>query len=274
MLYGACDSVVRRPYGPFVEAIEQLVRSIDDGVAARRLSARRAGSWRGCCRTWPSGSASCRHRSRPIPTPSATVSTARSATCSPRSGRRAPLVVVIEDGHWADTPTLLLLAPPGARRLRGPRAGGHHVPRHRGRGPEALSAALVDLRRSEGVVRLRLGGLSTEEIGEFVAARGGRRPRRRICREVARVLSELTGGNAFLMTELWRTLLETETVSGLRAGVSDLARRTGRAREPRGRAGGREPAARPAEHRHDRSARAGRRRRAGVRPSAVAQSRL
>src|ERR1700749_3627900 len=29
VLYGACDSVVRRPYGPFVEALEQLVRRLD-----------------------------------------------------------------------------------------------------------------------------------------------------------------------------------------------------------------------------------------------------
>ena len=127
-------------------------------------------------------------------------------------GRTAPLVVVIEDGHWADTPTLLLL-------------------RHLARGasdarvllvttfrdteaevPEALSAALVDLRRSEGVVRLRLGGLSAEEISEFVrrAVGGDFGPD---LPEIARVLSESTGGNAFLMTELWRTLLESETVS-------------------------------------------------------------
>src|SRR5699024_206969 len=29
---------------------------------------------------------------------------------------------------------------------------------------------------------------------------------------VARLLTELTGGNAFLMTEVWRTLLESETL--------------------------------------------------------------
>jgi len=32
VLYGACDSVVRRPYGPFVEAVDQLVRNIDEGT--------------------------------------------------------------------------------------------------------------------------------------------------------------------------------------------------------------------------------------------------
>jgi DNA-binding CsgD family transcriptional regulator/tetratricopeptide (TPR) repeat protein len=78
--------------------------------------------------------------------------------------------------------------------------------------PEALSAALVDLRRSEGVVRLRLGGLSTEEIGEFVQRAMGDAPAPDLP-QVAQALSELTGGNAFLMTELWRTLLESGTVS-------------------------------------------------------------
>jgi tetratricopeptide (TPR) repeat protein len=77
--------------------------------------------------------------------------------------------------------------------------------------PQALSAALVELRRSEGVVRLRLGGLSAEDISEFVerAAGGDLGPQ---LPEAARALRELTGGNAFLVTEMWRTLLETETV--------------------------------------------------------------
>src|SRR6476469_6459173 len=29
VLYGACDAVVRTPYGPFVEALDQLTRTID-----------------------------------------------------------------------------------------------------------------------------------------------------------------------------------------------------------------------------------------------------
>src|SRR3954452_22347591 len=29
VLYGACDAVVRTPYGPFVEALDQLARGID-----------------------------------------------------------------------------------------------------------------------------------------------------------------------------------------------------------------------------------------------------
>jgi len=37
VLYGACDSAVRRPFGPFVDAIEQLVRSIDEGTLTDAL---------------------------------------------------------------------------------------------------------------------------------------------------------------------------------------------------------------------------------------------
>src|SRR6476661_10513365 len=35
--YGACDSEVRRPYGPFVDAIGQLVRSIDEDTLRTTL---------------------------------------------------------------------------------------------------------------------------------------------------------------------------------------------------------------------------------------------
>ena len=151
-------------------------------------------------------------------------------------------MVVIEDGHWADTPTLLLL-------------------RHLARGaaearalvvttfrdteaevPEALSAALVDLRRSEGVVRLRLAGLSAEEIGEFVARAVGDELGSRICPRSPGSCSELTGGNAFLITELWRTLLESDAMAVYDGGPR-LAERPGRARKPGGRARGRQPAA-------------------------------
>ena len=211
VLYGACDSVVRRPYRPFVEALDQLVRSTDEATLRDALG--------------PEGGELSRllpdlaQRVGELPLPvAADPDTERHrlhtavADLLAGVGRRAPLVVVIEDGHWADTPTLLLL-------------------RHLARGasdarallvttfrdteaevPEALSATLVDLRRSEGVVRLRLGGLSAEEISEFVerAVGGDFAPD---LPEIARVLSELTGGNAFLMTELWRTLLESETVS-------------------------------------------------------------
>src|SRR5687768_8679403 len=211
VLYGACDSVVQRPYRPFVEALEQLLRTTDPATLRDELG--------------PGGGELTRllpdlvHHVGELPPPvAADPDTERHRLHSAVGdllaavGRRAPLLVVIEDGHWADTPTLLLL-------------------RHLARGssearalvvttfrdteadvPEALAAALVDLRRSEGVVRLRLAGLSADEVCEFVERGLGGEAGPGVP-GVAHTLRELTGGNAFLLTELWRTLLETESAS-------------------------------------------------------------
>ena len=209
VLYGACDAVVRRPYRPFVEALDQLVRATD-ADALRADLGRAAGSSRGSSPTWRCASAD-------LPPPVAgDPDTERHrlhsavADLLAAASRRTPIVLVVEDGHWADTPTLLLL-------------------RHLARGigdaravlvttfrdteadvPEALSSALADLRRSEGVVRLRLGGLSAAEVAEFVVRAAGEDLGPELA-DLARSLRELTGGNAFLVTELWRTLLELET---------------------------------------------------------------
>ena len=165
-------------------------------------------------------------------------------------GARAPLVAGDRGrplGRHADAAAA---APPRPRRAGRARAAGR--PRSatpRPRSPRRCSATLADLRRSEGVVRLRLGGLSAEEIVRVrrsapAAVTSSSRPAARS----PGPCSELTGGNAFLMTELWRTLLESEPGLGRRRRVR-LARRAGRARQPRGRARGRQPAARAARRR-------------------------
>ena len=110
--------------------------------------------------------------------------------------RSRPALLVLEDLHWADGATLLLLrqlarAGDGRLLLLGTfRDAEADV-------PAALAECLADLRRYD-VVRLRLGGLSDAEVAEFVrraAARAtGRRRWRRRC--------ALTEGNAFLLCEL------------------------------------------------------------------------
>src|SRR3954454_11177286 len=39
VLHGACDAVVRTPYGPFVEALDQLARTVEVGVLRTALGA-------------------------------------------------------------------------------------------------------------------------------------------------------------------------------------------------------------------------------------------
>lgn len=210
VLYGACDSVVRRPYGPFVEALEQLVRRSDDDTLREAVGTGTVGGE--LSRLLPDLAQRVTGLSPPA---AADPDTERHRLHSAvadllvAAGSRTPLVIVIEDGHWADTPTLLLL-----RHLAhgGVDASALIVTTFRDTEaeiPEALSAALVELRRADGVARLRLGGLSTGEVSEFVeSARGDELGADTI--EVARVLHELTGGNAFLITELWRTVLDAD----------------------------------------------------------------
>ena len=107
---------------------------------------------------------------------------------------------MIEDAHWADTPSLGLL-----RHLA--RAGGRMrvlvlATFREEELPDALAETLADLRRSDDIVRLRLGGLSTDEVEEFVRRAGGEPE------ELAGTINALTAGNAFLVCELWRSLAD------------------------------------------------------------------
>src|SRR5207237_5773491 len=73
------------------------------------------------------------------------------------------------------------------------------------------SETLADLRRSDDVVRLRLHGLSAEEVDEFVRRAVGGELGSEL-RELALAVHDLTEGNAFLVCELWRAVLETGAV--------------------------------------------------------------
>ena len=210
VLYGACDAVVQTPYGPFVEALDYLTRTADPAELRTALGTgggeltrllpdlpARVGDLRTPVKADPDTE---RHRLHTAVTDLLVGIT-----------RRRPALLVLEDAHWADTPTLLLL-----RHLT--RAAGHArvllVATFRDTEtemPEALSETLADLRRSDDVVRLRLAGLSEGEVAELVrsAGEGAIGPD---VRELAEAIHGLTVGNPFLVCELWRSFVETGAV--------------------------------------------------------------
>ncbi len=220
VLYGACDAVVRTPYRPFVEALGQLVRSGDPdelradlGTAGGELT-----------RLLPD----LPQRVGELPAPiAADADTERHrlhtavGDLMANVGRRQPVLFMLEDGHWADGATLLLVrhlarATTDARMLlvatfRDTEADV----------PAELADALADLRRSDDVVRLRLGGLTEHEIADFVRGAAGA-PGLEVP-ALAREIEDLTDGNAFLVCELWRALVETGALA-VEDGTARLTR--------------------------------------------------
>ena len=174
---------MRTPYGPFVEALDRLVR-VTEAEELRAALGTGGGELTRLLPDLPAlASASCRSRSRPTPTPSATASTPRSPTCSRTSAASRPMLLVLEDGHWADAPTLLLLRHLARSAWQRPAA----APRRPSATPRptcrrGLAETLADLRRAEDVVRMRLPGLSGAEVSDLVSRAAGERSRPRAAR--------------------------------------------------------------------------------------------
>jgi DNA-binding CsgD family transcriptional regulator len=211
VLHGACDAVVHAPYGPFSQALERLAAVLDED----ELRAALGSSGGELMRLLPNLGERLAGLSPPVSADPDTerhrLHTAVSELLE-RVGRRRPVVLVIEDGHWADAPTLLLL-----RHLAQAAWAGRVLLFATFRDtedevPQALAQTLADLRRSDDVVRMRLEGLSDVEVSEFVRRVTEGRASAELP-EIARAISKLTGGNAFLMCELSRALLETDATA-------------------------------------------------------------
>ena len=205
---------LRRRGAHALRAVRRGARPAGAGHRARRAARPR---WAAAAASSPGSSptsapawAVSRPRWRPTRTPSATGCTRPWPTCWPASPGRRPALLVLEDVHWADAPTLLLLRHLArAGSARDPAA--RHLPGHRGRrarralgdarGPAPLRHRPARPRRALG----RRGGRVRAE-----RRRGGPRPAS--CASWRGAIRELTDGNAFLVCELWRALVETGAV--------------------------------------------------------------
>ncbi len=218
VLYGACDAVVPAPYGPFVQALDRLVSHADPEELRADLGL---------------GGGELTRLLPDLPLVVGELPSPRAADADTERhrlhtsvaellasvGARSPVLLVLEDVHWADAPTLLLL-----RHLVRSGANARMLLAVTVRDVDAavaptLSETLVDVVRSEGSVRVRLGGLDDDELAEFVRLATGAEAGR----EVTEAIGSLTAGNAFLLTELWRELVDTDAIE-VRARTVRLAR--------------------------------------------------
>ncbi|MDP2948211.1 MAG: protein kinase [Chloroflexota bacterium] len=124
------------------------------------------------------------------------------------ASRSNPLLLLLDDIHWADKPSLLMLQHL-ARRLRGSRLlviGTYRDVELDRRHP--LSQVLAELRRERLYERILLRGLSEGEVDAFIAAIAGHQ----VPRQFALAIHRETEGNPFFVEETLRHLVETGVI--------------------------------------------------------------
>ena len=129
-----------------------------------------------------------------------------------------PVLIAIDDLHWADRPTLMLLRhlarAPGLGRLS--IIGAYRAVE---RWSEGYSAALAGLRHERLMRQIELAGLPERDTARLVGLRVGRPP----TAEFAQALYAETEGNPFFIEEMLRHL-EDSGVEVRSAGAFDLQR--------------------------------------------------
>ena len=202
VLYGRADEEALLPHQPFVESLRHLISHGDEQIVAAAEQDRDV-----LCRLLPD-------LAPPGQTPAEAHSTDNTlryrlfeavASLLGAASARSPLLLILDDLHWADKPTLLLLR----HLLRHPQLESllvlgtfRHVEVGR---DHPLLDLLTDLRRERRYDRLTLGGLDDVATRMLVADRLGSDVTPRFLRR----LHEQTEGNAFFIEETIRALVES-----------------------------------------------------------------
>ena len=124
------------------------------------------------------------------------------------AARRRPLVLVLDDLHWADEPTLLLLQYL-ARNIERDRilVIGTYRDMELDR-THPLSETIAVLRRGDLMERVLLRGLLREEVAALIEATGGQPPPETFVDAVY----EVSEGNPFFVAEILRNLVESGAI--------------------------------------------------------------
>ncbi|MEJ7656774.1 MAG: AAA family ATPase [Thermoleophilaceae bacterium] len=140
-----------------------------------------------------------------------------------RVSTERPLLLVIEDLHWADKPTLLLFRHL-VRNLEGRRvmllATYRDVEVGTG---DPLSRLTSDLRRDHVIRRVSLEGLEETEAAALISARA----EPRASQYLSQALLEHTGGNPFYIEEILRELSEVALASNVEVDPEQTLNRLG-----------------------------------------------
>jgi class 3 adenylate cyclase len=207
VLAGRCDEDLGVPFQPFVEALRHFV----DHTAAGELGPKLGRYGGELARLVPELSDRAGGLAAPVRADPETeqyrLFDAVAAWLSVASSD-GPVMLVLDDVHWAAKPTLLLLrhvirsAEPMKLLIlatyRDTELGRTHP----------LAELMADLRRDSGVRRLQIGGIDARAVAAFMEAAAGNELGEDE-RALAHAIWSETGGNAFFVIEVLRHLTET-----------------------------------------------------------------
>lgn len=200
IIYGRCDEDLGAPYQPFAEALRALVPCLGSG-GLRGLRGVEAllPLVPGLTDVLPDLAAPT--RADPDTERYALFDAVVAVLAMASAG--APVVLVLDDLHWAAKPTLLLLR----HLLRfGDQARLQIIGTYRSTDLDRshpLAAMLADLHRDGTATRLALSGLDEEDVTAYVAEAGYNDE------DLARALASVTGGNPFFLIEALRHVDES-----------------------------------------------------------------
>lgn len=226
VLYGRCDEDLGVPYRPWVQALGYLVTQ-----APQQILKAHVGRFGGdLARLIPA----LRDRVHELPPPRRSdpeteryLLYAAAAGLLERAGEEEPLLLILDDLQWADSPTLSLLrhVVTAGSSMRVMVVGTYRDSDLSRDHP--LTALLADLHREQGGERIKLTGLPAEDVLALMEALAGQEldeDGRALAAEITRE----TAGNPFFAVELLRHLTESGAIVQQEDGrwrlVGDLAK--------------------------------------------------
>jgi len=209
VLAGRCDDGLSLPYQPFVEALEHLVAHASRPLLERHVAeygesvARLVPALTGRTIGAPPVSGEPSESERYV-----LFRAIEGLLAAAAAAAHQPLLLVIEDLHWAEPPTLTLLR----RLLSSPRRSALVILstcRVEGIGADhPIRELLADLHREPNVLRLDLTGLGSADVVELVSGISDT-PAGTADAGLADALTVTASGNPFFITELVRGLADT-----------------------------------------------------------------
>jgi DNA-binding CsgD family transcriptional regulator len=221
VLWGRCyEEPGAPPYWPWLQVFREYVRTIDDDALRSLIDVDTAA----VVELWPEVSRRIPGVELPSPAPDAAQARFRLfaaiATFWKRSTQRTPILVILDNLHWADAPSLRLLeflAPDltgSALMVLGTFRDVEVSRQH------PLSATLSELARQPWFQRFTLTRLGEDDTRIFLASALGAR----VPVELLQEIQVQTEGHPLFMVEMTRYIAQMETIDGQPSDAAALRR--------------------------------------------------